>query len=152
MHLRRSEIVDRVCQMASAIAESETLELAGAEWKGSLRGRVLRVYIDGPDGITHDHCARVSRRLSAALDVEDLVPGKYSLEVSSPGLERRLRRPSDFERFEGRLVKVRARGTGSVTGRIESCWRGDVSLRTTGGESLDLPIGDIEHAQLVVEW
>ena len=152
MPSHRRVIVDRARSIADRIAESESLEVVGAEWKGSLRGGVLRVYIDGPDGITHGHCARVSRRLSAALDVEDLVPGNYTLEVSSPGLDRKLRHASDFERFEGRRVAVRTREALRVTGRIQGFTRGDVSLQTEGGESLRLPLDDIEHARLVVDW
>lgn len=152
MPSHRRMIVNRTRRIAGGIAEAERLELVGAEWKGPLRGGVLRVYIDGPDGITHTHCERVSRRLSAALDVEDLVPGNYTLEVSSPGLDRKLRHGSDFERFEGRRVAVRTREALRITGRIQGFTRGDVSLRTEAGESLRLPLDDIEQARLVVDW
>ncbi len=148
--------MDKARKMARGIAVSECLELVDAEWKGSLRGGVLRVYIDGPQGITHAHCERVSRRLSAALDVEDLVPADYSLEVSSPGLDRRLASPADFRRFTGKRAKVRTRGhfggSRTVTGQIEGCSREVLSLTTAGGKSVDLRLGDVEQARLTVDW
>ena len=148
--------MEQVRGMAERIATSAGLEVVDAEWKGGSRGGMLRVFIDRPEGITHSDCEFVSHQLSAALDVEDLIPSSYRLEVSSPGLDRKLSRRSDFERFTGRKAKVRVRGplhgARSVTGRIEGSSPGAVSLRTGSGDRLEIPFDDIEQARLVVEF
>ncbi len=155
MASQRKEIVSKVSELTRQIVQFEGLELVDAEWKGALRGGLLRVYIDKPTGITHADCERVSRQLSAALDVEDLVPDSYTLEVSSPGLDRKLSRPADYRRFQGRKAKLRVRvaleGSRTVTGLIEGTTQESVSLRTANGEALDVPFADIELARLVVE-
>lgn len=155
MASQRKEIVSKVSELTRQIVQFEGLELVDAEWKGALRGGLLRVYIDKPTGITHADCERVSRQLSAALDVEDLVPDSYTLEVSSPGLDRKLSRPADYRRFQGHKAKVRVRvaleGSRTVTGLIEGTTQESVSLRTANGEALDVPFADIELARLVVE-
>lgn len=156
MASQRKEIVSKVSELTRQIVQFEGLELVDAEWKGALRGGLLRVYIDKPTGITHADCERVSRQLSAALDVEDLVPDSYTLEVSSPGLDRKLSRPADYRRFQGHKAKVRVRGalegSRTVTGLIEGTTQESVSLRTANGEALDVPFADIELARLVVEF
>ena len=156
MASQRKEIVSKVSELTRQIAESEGLELVEAEWKGALRGGVLRVYIDKPSGITHTDCESVSHQLSAVLDAEDLVPSNYTLEVSSPGLDRKLSKPADFRRFEGHKAKVRVRGAlegnRTVTGRIQGSSQEGVSLHTANGEELEIPFADIELARLVVEF
>lgn len=141
--------------MATRIAAASGLELVDAEWKGGSRGGTLRVFIDKESGITHADCEAVSRQLSAVLDVEDLIPKAYSLEVSSPGLDRKLTKLADFQRFTGRAVKVRVReplyGSRQVTGRIVGSSDGAVSLRTSSGETREIQLGDIELARLVIE-
>lgn len=147
--------MSKVSELSRQIAESEGLELVEAEWKGALRGGVLRIYIDKPTGITHADCECVSHQLSVALDVEDLVPANYTLEVSSPGLDRKLSKPGDFRRFEGHKAKVRMRGAlegnRTVTGHIEGSSQDGVSLRIANGEELEIPFEDIELARLVIE-
>lgn len=142
--------------MAGQIVASEGLELVEAEWKGNSRGGALRVFIDKPAGITHADCERVSHQLSAALDVEDLIPGSYSLEVSSPGMDRKLSKRADYDRFAGRKAKLRVReplsGARYLTGRIEASSASSVALRTAGGKMLEIPYDDIELARLVVEF
>ena len=156
MAFEKQIVVDQVRAMADRIVASEGLELVEAEWKGGSRRGTLRVFIDKPAGITHADCERVSHQLSAALDVEDLIPGSYSLEVSSPGLDRKLSRRADYERFAGRKAKLRVReplkGTRHVTGRIEAGSAAGISLRTAGGETLEVAFEDIELARLVVEF
>ena len=142
--------------MARRIVDSEGLEIVETEWKGGSRGGTLRVFIDKPDGITHADCEAVSHQLSAVLDVEDLIPNSYRLEVSSPGLDRKLSKRSDYARFEGRKAKLRVRGplhgTKHMTGRIEASSRAAVSVQTASGETVEIPFEDIEHARLVVEF
>lgn len=113
---------------------------------------VLRVYIDHPDGITVDDCGKVSRQLSALLDVEDPIAGNYNLEISSPGLDRPLVRREDFERFAGEMVKVKMHqpvlGRRNFSGRLVGV-QGDMIVVEVDKESYDLRLDDIERARLV---
>src|SRR6185369_5848075 len=98
---------DKVAEIAERVAKSYGLEVVEVELKGSGKGRFLRVFIDKAEGVSHEDCANVSRELSTILDVEDAVPGAaYTLEVSSPGLDRKLLKPADWTRFQGSLVKL----------------------------------------------
>src|ERR1700724_2821689 len=101
--------LDRIKDAAERVAHSLGLEVVDVEWKVG-RDRFLRVYIDKPEGVSHKDCEAVSNQLSVMLDVEDLVPGPqhYILEVSSPGLDRKLTKPAEFERFTGRLAQISA--------------------------------------------
>jgi len=92
--------------MAERVAASEGLYLVDVELKGGRSNVLLRVYIDKAGGVSHDDCQNVSGQLSAMLDVEDPFPGSYTLEVSSPGLDRELRKPSDYQHFAGRQARV----------------------------------------------
>src|ERR1043165_1373979 len=93
----------RVREIAGRAAEERGLELVHVELAGGARTPVLRVFIDKPGGVTHEDCSEVSQHISTVLDVEDFIPGSYTLEVSSPVLERGLYSRSDYERFAGRL-------------------------------------------------
>jgi ribosome maturation factor RimP len=98
--------LDRVKEIAERVASSSGLELVEVELQGGGKARRLRVFIDKPQGVTHEDCASYSREIGTILDVEDALPGgSYVLEVSSPGLDRKLLKPEDFERFQGSLVK-----------------------------------------------
>jgi len=103
-----SKIVDAVKALAGPIVERNDCELWDVEHVKEAGGWYLRVYIDRPGGVSISHCEAVSREMDPLLDArEDLIPGSYTFEVSSAGAERRLRRPSDFERFAGHLVEVK---------------------------------------------
>lgn len=127
-------------------------ELVLVELSGTGRGTILRLYIDSPDGISVGDCARVSEQVSAVLDVEDPIRGEYTLEVSSPGLDRPLAKRADFERFKGETVKVRMRdavlGRKNFTGRLVSV-EGDSVVVEMDKETFDLPFSGIERARLV---
>jgi ribosome maturation factor RimP len=124
-------------------------------------GWVLRLFIDVPAGssttVSHDDCARVSRDISAALDVADSIPHAYQLEVSSPGLDRPLRREGDFARFVGESARVRMTDEGQVEGRrnfsgvIRAAKDGRVEIECDG-RSYQLPIEGIAKANLVPDW
>ncbi len=102
--------LEQVEQIVQRVAESLALELVEVEMRGGGKGRMLRITIDKSGGVTHDDCANLSREVSTILDVENVVPGgAYTLEVSSPGLDRKLEKPADFERFTGSLVKLMTR-------------------------------------------
>jgi len=130
-------------------------ELVGVEYHGGKGGGLLRVYIDNEQGISADDCQRVSYQVSGVLDVEDPIPGHYTLEVSSPGLDRLLFRPPDFERFAGQLVRVRMRfpieGQRKFKGRLLGL-RDDRVIIEQDGEQVSLPYEQIEQARLVPEY
>jgi ribosome maturation factor RimP len=124
---------------------------------------VLRIQIDRPgstasadDSVSVDDCAHVSRDLSAILDVEDVVPTAYTLEVSSPGLDRPLRRPDDYRRFAGRLAKIVMRepvdGQGFFRGRLAGLDDGAVVIDADDGKAHRVPIAIITRANLEVEF
>lgn len=127
-------------------------ELVDVEYRPAGGNSVLRLFIDGPDGIGLDDCAKVSQQVSGILDVEDPIPGEYNLEVSSPGLDRPLRRPADYEKYAGAVVKVkmekgfvgRIRLKGVLQGLEDEC-----VVLVVDGESHKLPLGRIESARLV---
>jgi ribosome maturation factor RimP len=130
-------------------------ELVDSELAGSGRNAVLRVYIDGPHGVTVDDCAQVSRQLSAILDVEDPFPERYVLEVSSPGLDRPLVKHEDFERFMGERVKVRMRmaleGRRNFKGRLIGVSLQHIALEVDG-KTVNLDFSGIEKARLVPRY
>src|SRR5579862_3106619 len=113
--------LDRVREIAERVAGSSGLEVVEIEFLGGGNARMLRVFLDKlpapgadpqngvPLGVTHEDCASFSRDFGTILDVEDAVPGSYTLEVSSPGLDRKLTRAADFERFTGSRVKLTTR-------------------------------------------
>lgn len=140
--------------------EAEGYALVDVELKGGAGGRVLRLFIDRPDGergITLGDCQRVSKLLSPLLDVEDVVEGRYYLEVSSPGVNRRIRKKEDFERFAGSKVRIRTRspvdGRRKFSGTIDGVEGADVLVRAevSGSEQTSrIPLAAIEKANLQV--
>lgn len=130
-------------------------ELVGIEYLPQGRHSLLRIYIDHEDGITVDDCERVSRQVSAALDVEDPIHGQYTLEVSSPGLDRPLFTAEHFRRFAGNEVQLRlhtpVEGRRKFKGLLRGVRDEKVVLEIDGVELL-FPLEDIEKAQLVPQW
>jgi ribosome maturation factor RimP len=129
-------------------------ELVDLEARIGGRKGLLRLYIDKPDGVGLDDCERVSHQVSGVLDVEDPIPGEYVLEVSSPGLNRPLKRPEHFERFTGSEAKISMKapldGRRRFRGRLEGVEDGYVVVRVDG-EPYRLRIADIDKARLVPE-
>lgn len=148
--------LEKVREIVERVAASEGLELVELEFRGRSPSAVLRVFLDKPGGITIADCQSVSHQISAILDVEDPIEGSYTLEVSSPGLDRKLSKPADFERFAGRQVKLALRGPRQgphhFQGRLLGMEEGKVLLDTGGGEILRADYDDIEKANLVVEF
>ena len=154
--------LEKVREAAERVAGSLGLEIFDVEWKVG-KDRLLRVYIDrlpGPQnpeglGVTHKDCERVSEQLSVILDVEDLIPGpSYVLEVSSPGLDRKLIKPADYERFVGRLARVWVtepiEKQNYFEGRLAGYADGMVKLSVRERE-VAVPFSGIKKANLVVE-
>jgi ribosome maturation factor RimP len=129
-------------------------ELVGVEYMPQGRHSLLRVYVDHEDGIMVEHCADVSRQLSAVMDVEDPLPGEYTLEVSSPGLNRPLFELADFERFADHQVKIQLavplNGQRKFKGTLKGVQNNNVLLMEDDREH-SLPFEQIDKANLVVE-
>lgn len=128
-------------------------ELVGVEYRPSGKHSLLRIYIDRPDGVTVDDCSAVSYQISGLLDVEDPIPGQYTLEVSSPGLDRPLFQAQDFERFAGHEVKVRMRfpheGQRNFRGLLQGLQEQMVVIEDQDGKRVSLPLDQVEQARLV---
>jgi ribosome maturation factor RimP len=104
-----SPIATRVQELAEQVAIDHGLELVHSEVAGPENKPIVRVFIDKPNGVTHDDCSAVSTHLGTVLDVEDFIHASYTLEVSSPGLERGLYKAADYERFAGSTAKIKTR-------------------------------------------
>src|SRR5690348_14531933 len=106
----RDTIASKIEEIAQRVAESEGMELVEVELKGGGAQRFVRISIDKPSGVTHADCELVSQQVGTILDVEDVVPGgRYTLEVSSPGVERKLAKPADYQRFQGKKARITLR-------------------------------------------
>jgi len=102
-------VIEKIEEFAEGFLPSLDLELVEVQYRQEGHGWVLRLFIDGPNGIGVEECARVSREMNVFLDVEDLIPNAFHLEVSSPGLERTLRNVADYKRFAGKKARVKVR-------------------------------------------
>ena len=171
--------VDRVREIAERIAASSGLELVDIEFLGGGQARMLRVFLDKPgsvpdssgaiaQGVTHEDCASFSREFGTILDVEDVMPGSYTLEVSSPGLDRKLIKAADFARFTGSRVKLTTRNpvnnNRNFEGRLESFAAGRLTLDLSvashksrkkmgaaAGQKIEIEFANVEKANLVPE-
>jgi ribosome maturation factor RimP len=137
--------------LAQVIAR-EQLELVHWEAVGPRNRLVLRVFIDKPGGVNHGDCERVSNQVGSLLDVEDIIPGSYTLEVSSPGLERGLYKPADYERFAGHRIKLKAvepiNGQRNFRGELIGIANGIVSLVADGSGRVEIPFDRIARANI----
>lgn len=157
-------VLDKIRALVLPVLEEKGRELVDVEYQREGQGWVLRLYIDQPGGVTLDACVEVSREVGVLLEVEDPIETAYNLEVSSPGLDRPLTKPADFERFSGRLAKIKTRkaidvdgkGRGQKTfiGNLEGTCNGKVvlELKDKKGFRLEVPFEDIEKANLEIEF
>ena len=170
--------VERVREIAERVAASSGLEVVDVEFLGGGNARMLRVFLDKPaagteqgvtHGVTHEDCANFSREFGTILDVEDAVPGgSYTLEVSSPGLDRKLTKAADFERFVGSRIKLTTRqpvnDNRHFEGRLESFEDGRLTLDLSvashksrkkmgadAGKKIEIEFANVEKANLVPE-
>jgi ribosome maturation factor RimP len=141
--------------MLQPLVEELGYEFVGLEHSSNPKNAVLRIYIDSENGIDLDDCSRVSREVAALLDVEDPISGRYTLEVSSPGLDRPLFTPSQFEQFAGELVKVTLfapeDGRRKFRGRITGVQGEEIQLIVDDAE-IALSFGNIAKAKLVPDY
>ena len=169
--------VERVREIAERVALSSGLEVVEIEFLGGGKARMLRVFLDRPAagtdplaGVTHEDCANFSREFGTILDVEDAMPGSYTLEVSSPGLDRKLVKAADFTRFTGSRLKLSTRQPVGVNnnrhfeGRLESFKDGRLTLDLSvashksrkkmgaaAGEKIEIEFANVDKANLVPE-
>ena len=168
--------VERVREIADRVAASSGLEIVDVEFLGGGKARMLRVFLDkaaaGTDplaGVTHEDCAKFSREFGTILDVEDVMPGSYTLEVSSPGLDRKLVKAADFKRFTGSRLKLTTHqpvnSNCHFEGRLEKFEDGrltlDLSVAShksrkkmgeTAGQKIEIEFANVEKANLVPEF
>ena len=149
--------VTRVWELAAPLAESEGMEIVDIEFRreGGRGGRVLRLYLDKEGGPNVDDLSRVSRQLSELLDSQDAVPGAYTLEVSSPGINRPLKRPEHFARFIGKRIRVRTRviidNRRSFLGILQQVLEDRITLSQDGKE-YQIPFSMIEKSNYEHDW
>ena len=168
--------VDRVRAIADRVAATSGLEILDVEFLGGGKARVLRVFLDKPAagndplaGVTHEDCANFSREFGTILDVEDVMPGSYTLEVSSPGLDRKLVKAADFMRFTGSRVRLMTRdpvnNNRHFEGRLERFADGRLTLDLSvashksrkkmgdaAGQKIEIDFANVEKANLVPEF
>jgi len=159
--MQKIDVAGRAAGLAESILASMGLELVEIEYRREQNGWVLRLFIDKQGGVTLDDCGTVSRELAEVLDVEDFIRERYNLEVSSPGLDRPLKKAADYERFAGRLVKVRtfellADDAGNkrktFLGELVGLEEGAVVLRLKEGPGARIPLDKVAKANLEFEF
>ncbi len=154
--------IERIREIVDRVAASSGLEMVEVDFRGGGKARMLRIVIDKPGGVTHEDCASLSREVGTILDVEDAVPGgPYTLEVSSPGLDRKLTKPGDYARFTGSRVRLVTReaieGQRNFDGRLESFADGRLVLELPGKKAqpasrVEIELANVEKAHLVPEF
>jgi ribosome maturation factor RimP len=152
---QRKSLEIRISTLAEETAASMGMEIVLVEIKGDGNQSMVRVFIDQPNGITLDDCERFSKRFSVALDIEDWIPFRYVLEVSSPGVNRPLVKEADFVRFCGKNAKIRTRspieGQRNFKGKIVGIAEGRLGLEVAPGKEVVIVLADIEKANLMAD-
>ena len=168
--IAKEEIVGKIAEIAERVASPEGIEVVDVELLGSGRARLLRIYIDRPganpasaeqpQGVSHADCEFISQQVGTILDIEDVIPGdSYTLEVSSPGLERKLSKAKDFERFVGQKAKVVLRqpveNQRSWVGKLAGFSEGVIAMEITApaaGRVIHFPLDQVQKANLKFDW
>jgi len=175
--IAKEEIVGKIAEIAERVGSSEGIEIVDVELLGAGRGRLLRIYIDRPGanpasseqphGVSHADCEFISQHVGTILDMEDVIPGdSYTLEVSSPGLERKLSKAKDFERFVGQKAKVvlrepvenQRRWEGKLAGFSDGVVALEVAAlevaapEPTHGRIIHFPLAQVQKANLKFDW
>ena len=151
----QNSIADKVQEIAERVAVDHGLELVHTEVAGPENKPIVRVFIDKPQGVTHDDCSEMSLHLGTILDVEDFIHASYTLEVSSPGLERGLYKLADFERFAGSDARIKTRqpiaGQRNFRGRLLGVERDEVLFDDRTSGQVKIPLNIITKANLEVD-
>jgi ribosome maturation factor RimP len=162
--MKRTEAISQIEQIVAPVAEAAGLEIVEIELKGSGRHQMLQIVIDKPGGITHADCELITREAGEQLDAVDPIAGPYQLEVSSPGVERALKKWKDWERFTGQKVKVVLREPVTLPdsakplevkhfeGVVKSAENQSVTVELPGGKQVTFPFDQVSRANLKFEW
>src|ERR1035438_5554466 len=153
----KEEIVAKITEIAERVGGPEGIEIVDVQLLGAGRGRVLRIFIDRPQGVSHADCEFISHQVGTILDIEDVIPGdSYTLEVSSPGLERKLSKAKDFERFVGQKAKVVLRepveNQRRWEGKLAGISQGIVALEPAAGRVIHFALDQVQKANLKFDW
>lgn len=145
-----------IWSLIEPVVEGMGYEVVDIEYRPHPTDGLLRIYIDGPNGIVLEDCSAVSLQISSVLDVEDPIPGQFNLEISSPGMDRPLRKVADFERFTGSTVKIKLtvptlEGQRNFTGKLKGIENEDVILEMDG-ETHYLALDSIDKARIVPQF
>jgi ribosome maturation factor RimP len=148
---------EKLTQLLTPAVEGLGFELVGVEHLSQGKQSVLRVYIDSPEGITVEDCSRASHQISGVLDVEEPIQGHFNLEVSSPGIERRLFKREHYERFLGSKVKVQLHharnGRRKIVGILEKLEGDEIFVQPEDAEeAFQIALDDIDKANIVAEF
>jgi ribosome maturation factor RimP len=153
----KTTVVEKIREVAERVGGSEGIEIVDVQLLGGGRARTLRIFIDKPDGVSHADCENISQQVGTILDVEDVVPGgSYTLEVSSPGLERKLRGARDFERFTGQKAKVvlhePVEGQKHWEGTLVGLEGDRIRIEPAPGRVVEFRLDQVSRANLKFEW
>ena len=150
-----SSVADRVQAIAERVAIDHGLELVHAEVAGPDNKPIVRIFIDKPNGVTHQDCSEVSLHVGTVLDVEDFIHASYTLEVSSPGIERGLYKRQDYERFAGSLAKMRTRkpihGQRNFRGRLLGIDGENILIEDRTSGRVSVPFEVVAKANLEID-
>jgi ribosome maturation factor RimP len=151
----KTALGEKLTEIAQKVADKHNLELVRAEVLGSVKSPTVRIFIDKPQGISHEDCVAVSRELGTILDENDLLPAAYLLEVSSPGLERELYSLQDFVKFSGNLAKVRTKmpinGQRNFRGRIKTVEGEEIVFTDKTNGEVRFPLTAVAKANLEID-
>jgi ribosome maturation factor RimP len=155
--LEQSGLTEKIASLGERAALGTGIEIAETQVRGAGNARLVRVYIDKPEGVTHGDCELISEKLGKLLDEEDVVPdGSYTLEVSSPGIERKLSKPRDFERVVGRKIWLAFERPGesrtSLEGTLTNFANGTLELEVASDKTIQIPLELVQKAKLKFEW
>jgi ribosome maturation factor RimP len=154
MTKEHTEITEKVLRIAEPIAADQGMDLVDVQYRREARGWVLRLFIDKQGGVTLDDCTRISQEVGRVLDVEDLIPASYALEVSSPGLNRVLKREKDFIKYRDQLVRVSTfepiENRRHFKGRLVGVSEGRIEIEVDG-KKFEVPFSSIAKANLELE-
>lgn len=153
----KQNVLSHVTEIAERVGASEGIEIVEVELLGGGKHRTLRIFIDKPGGVSHADCENISNQVGTILDVEDAIPGgSYNLEVSSPGIERKLKRPQDFERFTGQKAKIVLKAPIEnqkvYIGTLKSYAGDTIHLEPERGGEVLIPFDQVDRANLKYDW
>jgi ribosome maturation factor RimP len=155
--VQNHELIDRISELCNDATRSTGIEVADVQLRGAGSARLLRVFIDKADGVTHADCETVSQRLSKLLDEQNVMPEEsYTLEVSSLGIERKLSTERDFARVIGKTVSLTVRSSPDrsehLEGKLVSVEAGQLGIQVREGEAIQIPVEQVLRAKLKFSW